>query len=334
MAKKHKATYDEVIGKKKFANYQEEFDYIKKLIDEGSISPIKASGTNGKKPAMFRAFWISDKEIDYSEYIDELKYKLSTDINPEFYLQHPEIYAKEREYVIALSKYLEKSANELKITVSENERSYAIWKKEKFLSGHGQRDTVSAVSVLRHCGISVDKLNVYHTTEPLVYFSIDKVRPQNILVLENLDPFYGMRKRLMSGRNDILGKKFSTLIYGGGKRVNAFFTGFNVFAEDYLKDSSNVFYYYGDLDYEGIGIFESFTDRFKDSLNIVPFIEAYTELISNIKIDELPNSKQLQNRNIDTYFFSFFDGVIAEKMKNILESGKYVPQEKLSIIDY
>lgn len=335
--KKHKTTYDALIKRKQFKNYQEEYDYLKKLIDTGKISPIKASGTNGKRPAMYRGFWVFEEEEDYSEYIDELKYKLSANINPEFYLKHPDVYDKEREYVIALSDYLSNRSDKLQVTLSENERSYDIWKKEKFLSGkaYGQGNkVVSAASLLRHCSVSMDQLNVYHTTEPLVYFSIDKGTPQNILISENLDPFYGMRKKLMSGDNEILGTKFSTLIYGGGKRVTAFFTGFEEFAEEYMKHPDNKFYYFGDLDYEGIGIYESFAEKFGEVIDVVPFKTAYEALANGNTIEELPYSSELQNKNIGENFWRFFSQETVEKMKNILESGIYVPQEKLSILDY
>ncbi len=335
--KKHKTTYDALIKGKQFKNYQEEYDFLKNLIDTGKISPIKASGTNGKKPAMYRGFWVFEEEADYSEYLDELKYKLSAHINPEFYLKHPEVYDKEREYVIALSDYLSHRSDKLQFTLSENERSYDIWKKEKFLSGKTYEQDGSAVSsaaLLRHCGVSKELLNVYHTTEPLVYFSLDKHVPQNILILENLDPFYGMRKKIMSGEDEILGTKFSTLIYGGGKRVSAFFTGFEVFAEGYLKHPENRFFYFGDLDYEGIGIYESFAEKYGNAIDIVPFRSAYEALVNGNVVEDLPYSSELQNKNIGEKFWSFFDRETVEKMKNILESGRYVPQEKLSIIDY
>ncbi len=335
--RKHKSTYDALIKGKQFKDYQEEYDFLKKLIDTGKISPIKASGTNGKKPAMYRGFWVFEEEADYSEYIDELNYKLSACINPEFYLKHPDVYDKEREYVIALSDYLSNRSDKLKIQLSENERSYDIWKKEKFLSGKAYvqgSSTVSAASLLRHCGISIEQLNVYHTTEPLVYFSLDKHVPQNILILENLDPFYGMRKKLMSGDDEILGTKFSTLIYGGGKRVSAFFTGFEIFAEEYMKHPENKVYYFGDLDYEGIGIYESFTEKFGEVINVIPLKAAYEILANGNKIEELPYSSELQNKNIGEKFWSSFSQETVEKMKQILESGRYVPQEKLSIVDY
>ena len=335
--KKHKVTYFELINNKKFNNYKEEYAYLKKLLDDGKISAIRSSGTNGKRPAMFNVFWLYEEEPDYSAYIHELNYSLDSRINPEFYLKHPDVYDYERKYVISLSNYLKSRENELSVRLSENERSYSIWHLEKFLSGQGCSSTgkaVSASAVLKHCGIDISLLNVYHTTEPFSYFSFSRDCPQNILILENLDPFYGMRACLMNGKTQILGKDFFTLIYGAGKKVSSIFSGFKDFAEDYMKDTRNKFYYFGDLDYEGLGIFESLHERTKSFLDLRPFVPAYKALISDFSLEILPDSKELQNKNSGSLFLSFFDEEDKSSINEILKSGKYIPQEKLSVLDY
>ena len=35
-------------------SYQEQYEYIRKLLEEEKIKPVKASRTNGKKPALYR----------------------------------------------------------------------------------------------------------------------------------------------------------------------------------------------------------------------------------------------------------------------------------------
>ena len=333
--KKHKLSYSDLIKGKSFSDYAEEVTYIYKLIENGSVTPIKSSGTNGKKPAMYRKFWKFESETDYSKYEDELKYRLSVKINPQYYLKHPEVYDYERKFVLQLSEFLENRISELDSMMSVNERSYSIWRLEKFLSGQKQivkGHDISALSILRHCAVLPESLNVYKTAEPMAYFSISKDYPQNILIVENLDPFYSMRKFILSGGRDILGMKFSTLIYGGGKRVSGIFSDFDLMAEDYLKAVGNRFFYFGDLDYEGIGIYESFAG--KASVNVEIFAEAYRALLEDTDIDSLPDSKELQNKNISNLFWSFFNDTEIKKMQEILKKGKYIPQEKLSILSY
>ena len=333
--KKHKVSFEDLLKGKHFNSYADEVNYIQSLMSQGKISPIKASGTNGKRPAMCLKFWLYEDEADNSEYIDELRFRLSPKIDTGYYLSHIDVYKAERDHVLKLDDYLCTHTADLEVMMSENERSYAIWQKEKFLSGQAQSEgenKVTAAALLRHCKIDPATLNTYHTAEPMAYFSLSKSSPQNILILENLDPFYSIRRLLMSGNSKILGSDISTLIYGGGKRVNSIFSDFELLAEDYLKDSSNHFYYFGDLDYEGIGIFESFAKR--APINVVPFIPAYKALIQDCDLHLLPISKERQNKNIDGSFWNYFDPEDISTMKSILDSGKYIPQEKLSILNY
>lgn len=39
-------------------SYQEQYEYVCKLLQEEKIKPVKASRTNGKKPALYREYWI------------------------------------------------------------------------------------------------------------------------------------------------------------------------------------------------------------------------------------------------------------------------------------
>lgn len=332
---KKRVTYEDLVRNIKAASYAEEAEYIMDLISKGRVAPVKSSGTNGKKPAMYRRYWLFTGERDYSDLLEELRYRLSPRIDIEFYRRHPDIYEKERDLVLKLDGYITEKTAELSIPLSENERSYAIWGMEKFLSGRQDSTSgISASNLLRHCGITADELNTYRTTEPMAYYTREKTSPQNLLILENLDPFYGMRKHLMSGKKDIFDIRIDSLIYGGGKRVSAFFEGFESFAEPYMKDPDNIFYYFGDLDHEGIGIYEAFSARMKGRLALMPFCEAYIAMLEGVSEKELPFAKKGQNQNHTGEFFTFFKDEEKEKMQKILDSGRYIPQEKLNILSY
>ena len=146
-------------------SYQEQYEYVCKLLQEEKIKPVKASRTNGKKPALYREYWILEEQKDYSVYIEELKYTLSTKISVDYYLAHPDIYEKERTWVVLLDEYLKNDSDRIKIPESLNERSFEIWNREKFL------DREQGKKILKHCGINVESLNVYRTTEPLPYYT-------------------------------------------------------------------------------------------------------------------------------------------------------------------
>ena len=365
-----KLLYEQVIAGKKFESYQKEADYILSLIDKGKIRPVTGSPKNGKYPALHTRYWLIEEEKDYSELYDELRNNICALIDIDYYLQHIKTYEKERDYVIALSDYIDKHRADLSIKISENERSFAIWKKEKFLSGKSY-DGISVGDVLKHCGIDKDYLGTFRTAEPLAYYSYVKDVPQNILILENLDPFYSIRRIMLKGNNFICGMTLGTLVYGGGKRVIRAFEDFEISSEPYMKTEGNHLYYAGDLDYEGIAIYEGLARRMskeyrsdtecesdKDNMDrdiyesilssdekdvtynkkgyciVRPCMALYNRMLDKVlNIEEMPLMKNQKVIDI-AHFANQFSKERGEKLIKILKSGRYVPQEILCERDY
>lgn len=316
-------------------SYNAQYSYIMGLLSAGKIKPLKAAGTNGKKPALYREYWILEKRKDYRELEDELKYRLLPVISVDYYLSHPDIYEQDRPWVLMLNDYLKNRKEKLEVQESANERSFEIWGREKFLTREQGRH------ILSRCKLDLQVLNIYGTTEPLAYYSHTRNTPQNLLILENKDTFYSMRRHLLEEKNSILGIPIGTLIYGAGKGILRSFRDFDLCVEPYMKESQNKIYYFGDLDYEGIGIYESLADIFRSRWEIVPFVPAYRAMLEKSgaaewedSLKQLPDMKERQNRNIQETFFSYFQEPDMEKMKKILEYGKYIPQEILNITDF
>ena len=95
-----------------------------------------------------------------------------------------------------------------------------------------------------------------------------------------------------------------------------------------MKHPKNTIYYFGDLDYEGIGIYENLAEKFRSRWKILPFVPAYQA------ITELPETKEHQNRNISTQFFSSFDEIMFKKMEAVLKKDRYIPQKILNTADF
>ena len=322
-----KIGYDELIKGKRFASYSEEADYIMKLIEKDSIRPIKNSPKNGKKPSLYTRYWAVSEETDVSEYEEELRCVICPKIKIDYYIRHIDVYIREREYVLALSRYLVDHAERLKACCSENERSFDIWQREKFLSGVSS-DGVSASELLRHCGIEKEELNIYRTAEPLAYYSASRNAPQNILILENLDPFYSIRRMLIGGTETVCGVPVGTIIYGGGKRIEKAMTEFDVSAEPYMKDPQNEILYAGDLDYEGIAIYERLGNHIK------PCMALYNAMIDKAdSMDRLPPMKEQRAYDI-RLFLENFTPQRQTRLCSLLKAGLYIPQEILSEADY
>ncbi len=325
---KKKITVEEIERIYKINSYSDLFTLISKLIENNEIEAIKNSGGNGKKPALYKRYRIIEDEDDNSFYLDELDYKILSKFDVTYYKKNINKYKEHREYILSLNLFIKENENLLKTPLSINERSFQIWSREKFL----QRE--EGKTILKNLGLKLEYLNCYDTSEPLAYYSKSKEAPQNILILENKDTYYTMRKYLINFNNIILGKKIDTVIYGAGKGIIKAFNDYEISVEDYLSNKENTIFYFGALDYEDILIYESFYVKYKENYNIKLFVEAYRKMVDKIKhISSLPKTKVGQNRNISDYFLKEFSLEYREKINEILKDDLYIPQEIINIID-
>lgn len=300
-------------------------DIIIELIDTEQIEPIKASGLNGKKPALFTMYRIIAKKEISNDIIDELNYKLHPLLQLEYYYKNIDIYEIDRENIIRLSEFLKNSKEQLDLRVSLNERSFQIWQKEKYLKNGGGK------KLLSNLRLKLDFLNTYETNEPLAYYSQHKNTPQNILILENADTFYSFREYLIKKQDKILGIDIGTLIYGRGKGIIKSFSEFDLIAEPYLLNKNNKILYFGDLDYEGIIIYESFYRQYHKDYNIEPFTVGYLQMLKLAINMDLPFTKEGQNRNIEGIFKKSFTDDENKLIDEILTKNLYMPQEILNV---
>lgn len=329
-------TLEEIETKHPAGSYEQLCRYIYGQIENKSIKPVKACGTNGKKPALYLEYWVMEEKADYSCYIEELQYHMSTKISVDYYLRHLDQYAEDRKWVQKLNAYFLQAKKEDNVLISKNERSFQIFGREKFLQ------TEQGRKILKRCGIDVSqaseasRLSFYETAEPLAFYSLHRRTPQNLLILENKDTFYSMRRYLMEDGGTIFGLAAATLIYGAGKGIQRSFGDFSFCAEPYMRAPGNQIYYFGDLDYEGIGIYERLAASFaQQQYLIVPFRKAYECMLAKAQtVLELPVTKEKQNRNLSGHFFSFFSEETVCGMKKILENERYIPQEILNITDF
>ena len=322
---------DRIESKYQTKTYQELYEKVMLLIEQGKIKPVKAAGKNGKKPALYKEYWLLLEQEDNSVYLEELYYLYLPMIKTDYYLHHLEEYKTDRKWLICLNQYLKTRKEELEFSQSINERSFAIWKREKFLKEEQGK------KILKRCGLSLKELNLYQTTEPMSYFAASRETPQNLLIVENKDTFYSMRKHLLDQRGEILGCAVSTLIYGADKGILRSFMNFALCAEHYMTDGQNGIFYLGDLDYEGIGIYEKLTLSFGENRRILPFLQGYEKMLQKaeeIDIEELPSMKEGQNKQIGNTFLQYFDADQVKQMQIILKAGKYIPQEILSGKDF
>lgn len=347
-----KILLEQLLKESRADTYPEQYAYICAQIEKQKIKPVKTSPLNGKKPSLHLSYWVLQEAPDYQEQMEELKFGLVPAIQTDYYRSHMDVYQAERKWVMLLNHYLLEQSEKTPNYVSLNERSFQIWGREKFL----QREQGN--KVLAHCGVTLEQLFVYQTTEPLAYYSVSRQNPQNVLILENKDTFYSMRRHLMKGNGKIFGEEIGTVIYGAGKGILRSFADFEFCVEPHINNAANRILYFGDLDYEGIGIYERLAKCFgevdadyacvnnscyneeataSDRQAIIPFQQAYKKMLQKAQqysLEFLPETSEKQNRHILGTFFSYFSAETIRQIKQILESGKYIPQEIINISDY
>lgn len=327
---KKKITLQELDEFYKILEYKKLYELVLKLIDNRIIKPVKSSKKNGKKPSLYTMYWVQQLKEDNSKYIDELNYKLNHKLDTAYYLKNIDKYKEDREFILKLNNFLADQEKYLINRISLNERSFEIWQREKFILCEG------GIRIIKNLGLAIEVFNFYKTREPLSYFSNSKTTPQNILIIENKDTFYSMRKFLLAGNTKIFGMEISTLIYGGGKSVLKSFEDFEHCVEPYLTEKSNTILYLGDLDYEGILIYEILVKIFKDKYKIKPFTFGYKAMVDKYLANnlDLPETKEKQNRNITNLFFTEFDEKFCKIVIKFLQENKYIPQEIVNIGDF
>lgn len=323
-----KISLEQLFAQSKSQEYVQQYQYIRDLLDSGRIREVKASPKNGRKPALHLEYWLVEEQEDYSDLVEELQYRIVPAIRTDYYLHHPQCYKEDRQWVLLLNDFLKNQGSRLSERISLNERSFQIWQREKFLKEENGK------KILKRCGISFEQLNFYETAEPLSYYVHTREIPQNLLIIENKDTFYSMRKFLLQGGSEILGVYFGTLIYGGGKRIHKTFSDLEISLEPYMKAEGNVFFYFGDLDYEGIGIYENLAAIAGEKVTIRPFCRAYQAMLEKAEAAKMPKTKEKQNRGIDGSFFEHFEKETGAEMMQLLEDGLYIPQEILNLYDF
>lgn len=329
--KKHKVYLQELSAEFSEADYSKFYEVVMRRIENGELVPMKSAKNNGRKPALPLCFWEYEKEADYTELYEELKYRYHPRINTFYYREHPECYERDREKLQLLSDYLKDHSELLLVQETMNERSFEIFHREKYFQREG------GLELCKRVAITPETLAFYETSEPLSYYSCSKQTPQNILVIENKDTFFDIRRYMNSGNDRIMGREFGTVIYGAGKGIWKTFEDYVNGAERYFL-GKNALFYFGDLDFEGILIFEHLIGqkRYRES-GIHIFKEAYEKMLDKawqLGFSRLPDTKEKQNANIGTSFLSAFDAERRHQIRELLDMGKYIPQEILNEHDW
>ncbi|HEY8908658.1 MAG TPA: hypothetical protein VIM51_00020 [Desulfosporosinus sp.] len=308
---------------------------VEKLVESGVLVPVKSSKTNGRLPPLFNKYRIIKLQEDNTGYLEAIR-RLNPMLNISGYLQRPELYKKHLTIVEGISRYSWFSQDLLNMPMSRKERSFSVWGREKLVDEH----LALVKEVLKFNHLDERFLNYYDTPEPFFEYHHDRGEPITVLVIENKDTWFTLRKLMQeTGKNCLDGTIVNVLLYGEGNKITK-----RGALEDYsanmlvgqVAQESRVghatrFLYFGDLDWEGIRLFFRTRDA-NPSLELKPFSSLYQLMLERAETVELP--KSLDRRGVIGPLPEFLEllGLPEEgSLRDLLTEGKYIPQE---IINY
>lgn len=286
------------------------------------LEPVKSARKNGRRPPLYNKYRILKPKSDYSGALEDIKL-LHPTFNHAKYAQHPEMYVKYKKEIDLLSKFLWENEELLKEPVSMNERSFQIWGAEKLL-----KEKSIIQSIFQFNGWDLSSLNYYETPEPFFEYNFSRAGEMNILLIENKDTWFSLRKIMREDGLNHLFREYHVLLYGEGKKIisrNNRLKEYN----DLLKGSENRYYYFGDLDYEGIEIYQTLAEKNRE-LKVSLCTELYLWMLTESRRYDLPRAKTGQKKADISAFLSHFHDPELQEIKDILENGRYIPQEILN----
>lgn len=308
----------------KIDDYNKFVEVINELVADNKLVPVKASGTNGKKiSTLYNKYKLLQLPKDYSEVFDEIKL-LSTEFNHQAYLDRPKEYVKYRNEIRALDTFLRNHKDELDVPASVNERSFQIWGREKLI-----KDGKAVQNIFSFNGLDIGMLNYYNTPEPFFEYIHCYEPEMNVLIIENKDTWYTLRKLMREKNIRKLVNTYNVLLYGEGWKITRNNDMLAYYDKEILKKSKNKYFYFGDLDYEGIGIFTCLKKLYP-ALAIELDVKFYELMLDISDISKLPKTKDGQQKIELQSFLKEFTTEHQSKIRDILVSGKYIPQEILN----
>ncbi|WP_100402899.1 Wadjet anti-phage system protein JetD domain-containing protein [Bacillus sp. FJAT-42315] len=294
-----------------FDTYEAFSDTILKLESEGVLEMVKSKGRTGRVPSLALQYRINKSLLvaDYHKELQRYRYILHPAINlDEYYRKDSSIWAQDLAYIQKVDTYIKQYSFPTE-PVPAPERSFEVVGDEKWIVEKGGKELLERIGVF-------ERLHIIPVSEPLMF----AINPTNIqsnrqlhLIVENKTTYQGLLPALTE-------TEFSTLIYGSGKTVIKSIEQFSI---QYPVNADHHFFYFGDIDREGLKIWHSLSKK-QTAIPALPFYRACLEKVS-------VKGKGYQSENIQAQeaFLGFFSRQEQERVRTLLAKGEYYPQETL-----
>lgn len=305
-------------------------DVIKKLIDENVLVPLKSAkklqqyeGLPSKYEINRHYFRQCDEEIP----AEELR-GLSCKLNMSYYLKHIEEYRAHREFIRRINDLMMDNDCEV---LTANERSYLIFGDEKAITSP-KNASIDGEIILNRLNLTIKDIKAEKKPEPFFYIkakeyeSLSDILARKILIVENKDTFWTFMDATLSRElTDI-----HLLIYGEGNAVVSKFE----FIQMVGGKTTDHYYYFGDMDQEGILIFNRLRSTFSE-YNIRPAVSLYEYMLNKSGQENAKPLRKCRKINEESLspFIDFFSHETRKVIEEIISAQKYIPQEVVNKTD-
>lgn len=304
------STLQEMVGNT-FHSYESFANAILTLEEKGILQGVKSKGRTTRTPSLAYQYRIDKSKLNASLHkeIESFRNKLHPAINvDEYFSKDPIVWEKDLSYILKIDRYL-KINGFPKETVPAPERSFELVQDEKWIDEKGGKEILERLHLFT-------KFKITPVSDPLMFAIHPKTIQQSTqfhLIVENKTTYQGLLPALQL-------TDFSTLIYGSGKKV---IHSIEQFTDQYPVEADHYFFYFGDLDREGVSIWYSLTKKIEVFLAL-PFYEACLR-----KEPVVGKSYQRQYKQAQATFINHFRSDYQRKIIKVFNEGKYYPQEIL-----
>ncbi|HHY74899.1 MAG TPA: hypothetical protein GX497_17055 [Bacillus bacterium] len=286
---------------------------ILELETEGVLVAVKNAGRNSKIPSLAYKYRINKALLKKNVHqdIETKRFKLHAILElDEYFHLPPEEWEHDYPFIEKINTYIENYGLPHS-EVPAPERSLALVGDEKWIQEKGGQKVLERLKIW-------DALKIIPVCDPLAFI----INPNKInnshhlhLIVENKTAFDGLSLAIKN-------TQFTTLIYGQGYKITKSIEYFHKqLPLDYV---THTFYYFGDVDWEGIKIWNQLTNKFEVKLAIPFYLACIDKTPTTLKTNQTPSEEATQS------FLSFFGQAHQEKMIVALGNQQYWPQEVIS----
>jgi hypothetical protein len=311
---------DDLRKQSEILEYDEFYLEVQQYVESGVLSAIKSSQTNGRRNPLFKKYRIQ-VPTQVPDCQKKIRFLHPALLKNGWLLSHIEEYPKWQSELEALDHFF-CHPNSYKTAVSKKERSYQLFGEEKLLESR------EFAMFFHRIGLFLTDLNCYETPEPLFDYILNPSSAMTLLICENKDIWYNLRRLMLEERKrNLFGLSLDGIIYGEGnkiteeKKLDVYLRG--------LGARSAEFWYWGDIDKEGFDIFLRLQSK-NPGRTIHLFSRGYEEMI-HCAGQKTPQKDQSRDRdyNFNRIYHALSDETLLQ-VRNLLDTGHRIPQEAVN----